>query len=213
MDTINGETQPKREQESVTEAVENLDNQGAKGDHKAADVPANGESCVPNSEKDSDGEIPVGVSMADCATVELQQLREQLLRVQADFDNYRRRAIRDQDDLRRFASADLIGELLPILDSFELGLKSAQENANALSGFQMIFTQLQALLIAKGVKEIAPQGELFDPQWGEAVAYVCDGNMPPEHVVQTVLKGYFLYDHLMRPAAVVVSKGVQREEK
>jgi molecular chaperone GrpE len=214
MDTINGETQHKENSEKITAAAENLNNPLADDNPQTAGVADSRENLAPDPEKSSNPEVAIpAASMVDFLAPELQQLREQLLRVQADFDNYRRRAIRDQDDLRRFASADFIGELLPILDSFELGLKSIQEDSNTLSGFQMIFMQLQTLLAAKGVKEIAPQGELFNPQWAEAVAYVYDGDVPQEHVVQMVRKGYFLHDRLLRPAAVVVSKGAQREEK
>jgi molecular chaperone GrpE len=207
MDTIDEEIQQDQGPENIIAEAEKLDNPSLESDRDRA---RNGSEILvskPETATDPSEEIPVSMSVGDFATLELQQLKEQLLRVQADFDNYRRRAARDQEDLRRFACMDLIGELLPILDSFELGLKSAQENSNTLSGFQMIFTQLQTLLASKGVKEIAPQGEVFNPQWEEAVAYVYDGAVPQEHVVQTVRKGYLLNDRLLRPAAVVVSKG------
>jgi molecular chaperone GrpE len=215
MDMINEKAQHGQNPENTTAEIESLNDQLTESNQSAVDAPDSGENLVPNPEKVTDPgtEIPVSVSMADFVTLELQQLREQLLHVQADFDNYRKRAARDQDDLRRFACADLIGELLPILDNFELGLKSVPEDSNTLSGFQMIFTQLQTLLTSKGVKEIASQGELFNPQWEEAVAYVYNGDVPQEHVVQTVRKGYFLHDRLLRPASVVVSKGAQTEEK
>jgi molecular chaperone GrpE len=214
MDTIDGKTQYRCGKEDVTAEIESLDSQITEGDQEMSGASNNGENFIPDSEKITDPRIitPVSGSMADFVSLELQQLREQLLRVQADFDNYRRRATRDQDDLRRFACMDLIGGLLPILDSFELGLKSAQDNSSTLSGFQMIFAQLQTLLTTKGVKEIAPQGEVFNPQWAEAIAYVYDEDIPREHVVQTVRKGYLLHDRLLRPASVVVSKGAQTEE-
>ncbi|MDR0417905.1 MAG: nucleotide exchange factor GrpE [Puniceicoccales bacterium] len=214
MDTIDEKTQYRCEKENVTAEIRNLDSQLTEGDQNMSGMASDGENFISDSEKIVDPRIvmPVSGAVADFVNLELQQLKEQLLRVQADFDNYRRRAIRDQDDLRRFACMDLIGGLLPILDSFELGLKSAQDNSSTLSGFQMIFTQLQTLLTTKGVKEIAPQGEIFSPQWAEAIAYVYDENVPREHVVQTVRKGYLLHDRLLRPASVVVSKGAQTEE-
>ncbi|MDR1434984.1 MAG: nucleotide exchange factor GrpE [Puniceicoccales bacterium] len=142
----------------------------------------------------------------------VQQLKEQLLIVQADFDNFRKRSTRDQDDLRRFACAAIIEELLPILDHFEMGLKSTQMDKSMLSGFQMIFSQLQTLLMNKGVKEIAPAGTPFDPLQQEAIAYIHHGEVLPEYVVETVRKGYLLNDRLLRPASVVVSKGKPLEE-
>jgi molecular chaperone GrpE len=211
MDTIDEKTQRERNPENTTPEIGDLGGPSIEANRHRADL----DSLIPDSGKvvDLPIEVPVNGSVADFVALELQQLREQLLRVQADFDNYRRRAVRDREDLRRFACADLIGELLPVLDSFELGLKSMPEGSRALSGFQMIFNQLQTLLTAKGVKEIAPQGEVFNPQWEEAVAYVHNEDIPQEHVVQTVRKGYFLHDRLLRPATVVVSKGAQTEEK
>jgi molecular chaperone GrpE len=215
MDTIDEKTQRERNPENVTPEIENLDGQSIENNQDMANLSDNKENLDPDPEKIADlrAEIPVNMSIADFVAQELQQLREQLLRAQADFDNYRKRAIRDQDDLRRFACADFIEELLPVLDSFELGLKSMQESPHALSGVQMIFTQLQTLLATKGLKEIAPQGEAFNPQWEEAVAYVHNENVPQEYVVQTIRKGYLLHDRLLRPAAVVVSKGAQMGEK
>jgi molecular chaperone GrpE len=215
MDTIDEKTQRKRNPENATPETEDLDSQSIENNQDIANLSDNKENLIPELEKIANlqAEIPVNISVTDFVAQELQQLREQLLRAQADFDNYRKRAIRDQDNLRRFACADFIEELLPVLDSFELGLKSMQENSHALSGFQMIFMQLQSLLATRGLKEIAPQGEAFNPQWEEAVAYVHDESIPQEHVVQTVRKGYLLHDRLLRPAAVVVSKGAQMEEK
>jgi molecular chaperone GrpE len=215
MDTIDEKTQRERNPENVTPEIEDLGSLSVENNQNMANLSDNKEKLVSDLAKIANlyAEIPANMPIADFVALELQQLREQLLRAQADFDNYRKRALRDQDDLRRFACADFIEELLPVLDSFELGLKSMPENPHALSGFQMIFTQLQTLLATKGLKAIAPQGEAFNPQWEEAVAYVHDKNIPQEHVVQTVRKGYLLHDRLLRPAAVVVSKGPQIEEK
>ncbi|MDR1303092.1 MAG: nucleotide exchange factor GrpE [Puniceicoccales bacterium] len=159
----------------------------------------------------STAEIPPGVA-ADSLQNDLQQLKEQLLIAQADFDNFRKRSARNQEEIRRFACANLIEELLPILDNFEIGLKSVKIDGNARSGFQMIFTQLQTLLSAKGLREISAAGVPFDPLQQEAVAYVDHQTVPQEYVVETVRKGYLLNDRLLRPAAVVVSKGKAAEE-
>jgi molecular chaperone GrpE len=138
---------------------------------------------------------------------ELQQLKEQLLIAQADFDNFRKRSTRDQEDIRRFACASIIEELLPILDNFEIGLKSIVNNDNTYSGFQMILSQLKTLLINKGLKEIIVANTPFNPLQQEAVAYVHHPEILPEYVVETVRKGYFLHDRLLRSVSVIVSKG------
>jgi molecular chaperone GrpE len=144
---------------------------------------------------------------------EIQRLREQLLQIHADFDNFRKRSTRDQEEVRRSAYAAIIREILPILDNFEIGLKSAQVDTNILSGFQMIFSQLQALLVQRGVQELAPTNTPFDPLQQEAVAYIDHSEIPQEYVVETVRKGYRFNNDLLRPASVVVSKGQPPEEK
>jgi molecular chaperone GrpE len=160
---------------------------------------------------DDFGEIP-NHSGADSLQNDLQQLKEQLLIAQADFDNFRKRSVRDQEDIRRFACAALIEEILPILDNFEMGLKSVKVDDGTRSGFQMIFAQLQSLLFAKGLREITTANAPFNPLREEAVAYVDHETVPQEYVVETVRKGYLLHDRLLRPASVVVSKGKPPEE-
>jgi molecular chaperone GrpE len=199
---------PEKSQTSLPEAFNNQAAENAPSEaQNAQDLsPVNGE--IPTNT----AEIPPSVA-ADSLQNDLQQLKEQLLVARADFDNFRKRSARDQEEIRRFACAALIEELLPILDNFEIGLKSVKIDGNTRSGFQMIFTQLQALLSAKGLREISAADVPFDPLLQEAVAYVDHQTVPQECVVETVRKGYLLHDRLLRPAAVVVSKGQAAEEK
>ncbi|MDE6576409.1 MAG: nucleotide exchange factor GrpE, partial [Opitutales bacterium] len=170
-----------------------------------------GTACSDTQAINEDVSVPKDI-LGDVAIVsdlskELQQLQERLVHTQADFDNYRKRVAREQEQLQRQAASGVIDALLPILDNFELGLNSVQAEAGVLSGFQMIFTQLQSLLKARGVAILAPKNEPFNPQQEEAVAYVNHDEVPEEYVVETVRKGYCLHDRLLRPASVVVSKG------
>ena len=142
---------------------------------------------------------------------ELEKMKNQLLQAQADFDNYRKRVAREQAEIRQYASSKFIEALLPILDNFELGLKSTQENEQLTAGFQMVFSQLQTLLTDKRVTEIVTEHIEFDPQQEEAMAYVHDEEIPEGHIVQTVRKGYKLHNKLLRPASVIVSKGKEVE--
>lgn len=155
--------------------------------------------------KDFDVAFTAGLSK------ELQKMQGQLAQAQADFDNYRKRVARDHAEIRQQAAGKIIEELLPILDNFEIGLKSVSGDKSITSGFQMIFTQIQTILKNNGVVEIMPEHEAFNPEQEEAVAYVADPNVPEGQVVQTVRKGYLLHKKLLRPASVIVSKG--SEEK
>jgi molecular chaperone GrpE len=145
--------------------------------------------------------------------IEIKKLKEQLLITQADFDNFRKRSARDQDDLRRFACAGIIAEILPILDSFEIGLKSTAIDQNMFSGFQMVFTQLKTILSNKGLEEVVTTaGTGFNPLQHEAVAYIHHQEIQPECVIEVVRKGYLFNDRLLRPVSVIVSKGKLLEE-
>lgn len=143
----------------------------------------------------------------DSLAFQIRQFQEKLLRAQADFDNFRKRSLKEKEEIRRFANAALIEELLPILDNFELGLKSVEAIPEVLAGFQMVLTQLQTVLAEKGLEAIAPENQPFDPLQEEAVAYLPDENVPEGNVVRTTRKGYSLSGKLLRPALVVVSKG------
>lgn len=143
----------------------------------------------------------------DSLAFKIRQFQEKLLRAQADFDNFRKRSLKEKEEIRRFANAALIKELLPILDNFELGLKSVEATPEVLAGFQMVLTQLQTVLAEKGLEAIDPDNQPFDPLQEEAVAYLPDENVPEGNVIQTTRKGYSLNGKLLRPALVVVSKG------
>jgi molecular chaperone GrpE len=140
-----------------------------------------------------------------------QEHWDRLLRVSADFDNYKKRAARERQEAIRFANAALLEKLVPIVDNFEMALNAAegpQPNApDALAaGVGMIHAQLRAALSDAGLEEIDATGKPFDPNWHEAVAQHESAEVPEGHVLQQIRKGYNLKDRLLRPASVVVAK-------
>jgi molecular chaperone GrpE len=152
-----------------------------------------------------------------CARSELERLRERLgeledlhLRARADLENYRRRAEKDRLERERFACEALVRDLLPIMDNFHCGLQSAAGGApgqELLSGFSLVFNQLQALLQSRGVRGIGAVGGAFDPHAMEAVAQVAHDSIPEQHIVEVKRPGQQLEGRLLRPALVVVSMG------
>jgi molecular chaperone GrpE len=139
-----------------------------------------------------------------------EALRDRLLRLQADFENYRKRMDRERKDWISFASEKLILELLPVLDHFELGLAdSARNGASAAftEGFQLICNQLRAALEKAGVQAIAAEGQAFDPNLHEAITHLPSDQVPEGHVAAQTRRGYKLGDKLLRAAQVVVSSG------
>ena len=136
---------------------------------------------------------------------------DRLLRVTADFDNFKKRAARERQDASRYANEALIQKLIPILDNFEMALSATQSAQGATAdslqaGVAMIMQQLKGALTDAGVEEVDATGKPFDPNIHEAVSQAETSDVPEGNVVQQLRKGYKLRDRLLRPATVVVAK-------
>src|ERR1700679_1705092 len=136
---------------------------------------------------------------------------DRYLRTAADLENYRRRAVREKEELRLFASSRLLEDLLPALDNLALGLEAARRpkaDLKALAGgVELVQQQLKGALAAHGLKEINPVGEAFDPHQHEAISHEASADVKAEHVTKVVRTGYSLNGRLLRRASVIVSSG------
>ncbi len=142
----------------------------------------------------------------DHLKAELDHVRDIYLRKLAEFDNFRKRIERERDEYRRSGVEEMIRELLPVIDNFERALQHVQDDSGAfLQGVQMIAKQLTDTLERRGVTEVNPIGEPFNPEIHEAVQRVEDSDYPPGTVAWVMLKGYVIGDRLIRPAMVGVS--------
>jgi len=142
------------------------------------------------------------------AKAKVDEHYDRLLRLQAEFDNYRKRTQKEKTDIIKFASERLVAELLPVLDNFERAASSAQLNPdfNAFSqGVDMIFRQLQTALNKEGLKAIEATGQPFDPNLHDAVLRVESDEHPENTVVEELQKGYYLKEKVLRPSMVKVS--------
>ena len=140
---------------------------------------------------------------------ELADLNQRFLRVAADFENYKRRTALEKDDLLKYSNAKLMGELLPVLDTFQLALKSPGESAetqNVIKGVEMIYRQMMQVLEQAGMSKIEAVGQHFDPNLHEAIMQVEDDTVPEETVVEELRAGYMLKERVIRPSMVKVSK-------
>lgn len=140
---------------------------------------------------------------------ERDALLDRLARLQAEFDNARKRAARDQREFREFAAADAIKSILPILDSLERALKApAPESGDFRSGIELIYRQFQDALQKLGVQPILSTGQPFDPRVHEAVEMVDTNEVEDHHVLEEVQRGYKYKDRLLRPAMVRVARNI-----
>lgn len=139
---------------------------------------------------------------------ELEEQQQKLLRAQADFDNFRRRTLKEKEELGKYASAKLITELLPVIDNFERALASGEQGADVTSyakGVEMIFRQLEGVLKTEGLTAMEAVGEHFNPEFHQAIMQVESEEHEEGVVVEEVQKGYILKDKVLRPAMVKVS--------
>ena len=137
---------------------------------------------------------------------ERDSLLDRLARAQAEFENARRRAAKEQQEFRDFATTEAIKTLLPVIDSFERALQTKSELGDFRSGVELIYKQLQDALAKLGVKPIAAKGEQFDPRVHEAIEMVDTTSAPDHEVVEEWQRGYKFKDRLLRPAMVKVAR-------
>jgi molecular chaperone GrpE len=141
---------------------------------------------------------------------DLARFRDLALRSQADFENYRKRTVREKDDAIKYANSSLLERLLPIVDNFELGLAAAKaegEKSPIYSGMNLVSKQLNDFLSDNGLLPIDAVGKKFDPNLHEAIAHEPSNSVPEETVIRQTRRGYKFKDRLLRPSSVVVSSG------
>ena len=169
---------------------------------------------LPAAEETSEGQAPAPGPPALVPSDELEKLKaerdallDRLARSQAEFENARKRAAREQQDFREYALADTIKTLLPILDSFERALKiGADEKSEFHSGVELIYKQLQDALGKIGLRTVPALGQPFDPQFHEAIEMVDTADVPDHQVFEELQHGYMLKNRLLRPAMVRVAR-------
>lgn len=149
-------------------------------------------------------------------TEKLAQLHDQLLRLQADYDNFRKRTLREKNELFDNANQALMLELLPVLDHLHLGIQATsahQTNPAFREGLALILDQLMSVLSKFGLNPIATEKQVFDPNRFEAVNTLPSATEPEGTVLVLVRRGYMLRNKLLRPAQVIVSSGPPPEQK
>lgn len=147
------------------------------------------------------GQPAAGESEADA-------LREQVLRLRADYDNYRKRVLREKEVIYEQANAELMEALLPALDHLMLGIAAAERQSSdggILAGMNLIYSQLNDTLARFGLSRLEVAGKPFDPLTSEAVMQTTDAALPDGMVAEEIRPGYMLKGKLLRPAQVVVN--------
>ena len=141
-------------------------------------------------------------------TIELAELKDKYLRLFAEFDNYKKRTVKEKLTLMKTASQDIMESILPVLDDFDRAKKSADDENNSevfSEGVSMVYNKLNSLLKSKGLEQMNSTGETFDPELHEAITEI---PAPTEDmkgkIIDTIEQGYYLNDKIIRYARVVV---------
>ncbi len=190
-------------EETAAEAQEAVRAEDAQPEAPEAEPAPEQPEPAPDGEPQTAPEDPVA-KLGD----ELAAVKEQNIRLLADFDNYRRRMARERTETYQRAAESIYTDLLPVVDNFERALSAAPAAGDAFAdGMRMVYGQLKELLAKGGVEPIDALGKDFDPAVHEAIAYqpsadVAEGKVFFEHV-----RGYRMGDHVIRPASVIVSSG------
>jgi molecular chaperone GrpE len=143
---------------------------------------------------------------------EKAQLEERWVRLQADFENHRKRTLREKQEALAYGHEIVVKDLLPVVDNLERAIEHASASSGAdfegmLQGVELVRRELLAVLAKHGVSPIEAEGEVFDPNLHEALAQMEDEKVPAGRIGRMLQKGYRLRDRLLRPARVMVSKG------
>ena len=140
---------------------------------------------------------------------------DQLLRLHAEFDNFKKRTAREYESLTKFANKRLIGEMLPVIDNFKRAVDSADKvsNINDLkNGIKLVLKQFEDILKQNGLEEIGSDGTQFNPDKHEAVIQVETDEHPEDTVIEEVRTGYRLHGNVIRPSLVKVSKKISKNK-
>lgn len=162
------------------------------------------------AEQVSDDPIDILEATLDAAKLEAVSARQDMLRMQADMENLRKRLVREHEKARRRTLERFMGDLLPVRDSLERGLEAAEDQAASVEalkeGKQLIMKMLTKVMDDHGLQTIDPAGEVFDPEKHEAMTMLPSAEHAENTIIDVIEKGYQLHERLIRPAKVVVSR-------
>ena len=184
-------------------------------DSESTDIEPNIEEVESSNVNESDEMNPdsseeIILDPLEEAIKEAAHWKDLAARNQAELDNYRKRMAREKSDAIKFANGSLLSELLPVIDSFQMGLIAAiNEDPDSIisKGMEMVQKQLEEFFSSQGAVAISSVGNEFDPNLHEAISQESSDEVPNGHIITEIRKGYTLNDRLLRAANVIVSKG------
>ncbi|MBP8828460.1 MAG: nucleotide exchange factor GrpE [Desulfobacter sp.] len=184
----------------------------ADGKEEKTDSPDTPET---DEQKNSDeGNNPEGKDDRKGVEDQLNAEKDKVLRLSAEFENFKKRKQREIDDFKKFANETVFRQLLSVVDNLERAIGSATdalEETSLLEGVKLTHKELLKLFESFSVKPVEAENQPFDPNFHQAVTHAQNNDVPDNTVTDVLQKGYLLHDRLLRPAMVVVSKRVETQ--
>lgn len=205
---MSNEEQEKVQAQAGSDAAEN----SAENKEEKVDI----WESLEKAEETAPADLKVEISPEDALKAEVAELKDQLLRKEADYQNYRKRMAREVSDARRIGLVETIMPFLQVFDLFEMAMKAAESSDNVAAlkqGLEMILAQYGKTIDELGVQKFDTVGENFDPMWHDAVAYENSETTAEGVIVKQWNCGYKMGDRLLRPARVIVSSGPAKAEE
>ena len=204
------ETEDMLQEDQEFQETENIDEAEKVSEEVSASAEdsEDGDDSEEDETKVSDREPTVEERAAD-AESKYKEMQDRYLRLNAEFDNYKKRMMRENSDRLKYFNMELIKELLPSVDNLERAISHAGDKnsdlENMIEGLQMVYKGMQEAFGKFGVSEIESIGKEFDPNCHQAVGMIESQEVPENHVAEECLKGYYLHDRIIRPTMVRVS--------
>ena len=189
---------------------------------KASDIDPAAELPAPDEEglaspggtaEQGEADDGAGPSEVEQLKAERDQLLDRLARLQAEFENARKRVEREKLESREIVTGSVVEQFLPVLDNFELALKAKGSAEQLRSGVSLIVKQMEEILTKMQVSAVATVGEAFDPRVHEALGAVDRDDIPDQHVAEEIRRGYKLRERLVRPALVRVAHNAKQKSE
>lgn len=190
----------KKDEQKLDEMQQEINEAGAEAEAEEAESQKDAEV-----DEASETEAPDEAQQIEKLTADLKEKEERVLRLQADFENFRRRTAKEKEELSAVVTQGILKDMLPLLDNFERAMAAEAKDGEAFQkGVEMIFTQFGEVLKKNGLEKIETEGQKFDPNFHQAVMRVQNEELEDDDIAQELQKGYMVKGRVIRPSMVQV---------
>jgi len=195
----------KKKDEQKLEEMQQEINAAGNDEAEEAEEVENGASESAETEAENQESQDEAAAQLEKLTADLKEKEDRVLRLQADFENFRRRTSKEKEELSAVVTQGILKDMLPLLDNFERAMAAEAKDGEAFQkGVEMIFTQFTEILKKNGLEHIEVEGQKFDPNFHQAVMRVQNADMEDDDIAQELQKGYMVKGRVIRPSMVQV---------